>query len=224
MVDVFDELNEINAQVVIKDGKIQRINFRPFLDTLYDRVSTKPILRTRNILEFMSSLQGKNKSSSKNGISRLQTFLYFYTQEIALKTLNSSLKFINDDHDFLKRGGHGEDDAEFYFTASDGTVFKLEAKMYWDEKSFRENVSATNFHNADYVCLFFLKDQKYRWAFAKKEDNYEKIYRAVDLAETDPQILELRMPNILTTISFNVDKDSKDSDIPEEIGYRRYNN
>ena len=63
MVDVFDELNEINAPVVIKDGKIQRINFRPFLDALYDRVSTKPILRTRNILEFMSSLQGKNKSS-----------------------------------------------------------------------------------------------------------------------------------------------------------------
>ena len=86
MVDVFDELNEINAQVVIKDGKIQRINFRPFLDTLYDRVSTKPILRTRNILEFMSSLQGKNKSSGKNGISRLQTFLNAYIQEIALKT------------------------------------------------------------------------------------------------------------------------------------------
>ena len=147
-----------------------------------------------------------------------------YIQEIALKTLNSSLKFINDDHDFLKRGGHGEDDAEFYFTASDGAVFKLEAKMYWDEKSFRENVSATNFHNADYVCLFFLKDQKYRWAFAKKEDNYGKIYRAIDLAETDPQILELKMPNILTTISFNVDKNSQDADIPEEVSYKLYNN
>ena len=63
MADVFDELSEINTPVVIKDGKIQRINFRPFLDALYDRFSTKPILRTRNILEFMSSLQGKNKSS-----------------------------------------------------------------------------------------------------------------------------------------------------------------
>ena len=50
MADVFDELSEINTPVVIKDGKIQRINFRPFLDALYDRVSTKPILRTRNIL------------------------------------------------------------------------------------------------------------------------------------------------------------------------------
>ena len=224
MADVFDELNEINTSVVIEDGKIQRINFRPFLDTLYDRVSTKPILRTRNILEFMSSLQGKNKSSGKNGISRLQTFLNAYSQEIALKALNSSLSFINDDHDFLKRGGHGEDSADFSFTASDGAVFTLEVKMYWDETSFRKNVSATNFHDADYVCLFFLKDQKYRWAFAKKEDNYRKIYSAVDLAETDPQILELRMPNMLTTISFNVDKDSQDSDIPDEIGYRFYNN
>lgn len=224
MANVFDELNEINTPTVVKDGKIQRINFQPFLDKLYNRVSTNPIIRTPNILEFMASLQGKNKSSGKNGISRLQSFLNAYIQESALKSINSSLKFINEDHDFLKRGGHGEDDAEFYFTASDGAVFKLEAKMYWDEASFREKLPTTNFHKADYVCLFFLKDANYRWAFAKKEDNYEKIYRAVDLIETDPQILELRLPNTLTTISFNVDKNSSDTDIPEEVSYRFYNN
>ena len=101
MTDVFDELNEINTPVVIKDGKIQRINFRPFLDALYDRVSTKPILRTRNILEFMSSLQGKNKSSGKNGnhitlssVSPYRGLCTYWTSTEEIKEQNKSEEYV----------------------------------------------------------------------------------------------------------------------------------
>lgn len=223
MVDVFDKLDEINTAVVVKDGKIQRINFAPLLDKLYDH--NKYIVKTAPIIEFMSTLVGKVKSSGKNGISRLQSFLNAYIQESALQSNNSDLlQFINNDHDFLERGGHGEDDAEFYFQPQNGKTYKLEAKMYWDESSFRKNLPTTNFHDAEYVCLFFIKDSNYRWAFAKKEDNYEKIYRIIDLAETDPQILELQLPNSLTTISFIVDSEAPDTAIPEEVTYRFYNN
>lgn len=223
MDNVFDELDELNTAFVMRDDKIQRINFSPLLDDLY--ISKEHILKTAPILDFMASLQGRNKSSGKNGISRLQSFLNAYIQENALRRLNEdTLQFINNDHDFLLRGGHGEDDAEFYFKPQNGLTYKLEAKMYWDEASFRKNLPTTNFHNADYVCLFFIKDSNYHWAFAKKEDNYEKIYRLLELAKTDPHILDIHLQSSLTTISFDIDNNLTDSEVPEEVLYRFYNN
>lgn len=220
MTDVFDELNELNVPYTL-NNKIQVLNFQPFLDKLH----TSKTIKTKAILEFMASLKGTNKSGGNNGISRLQTFLNAYAQEMALLSANqNTLQFSKEDHLGLVRGGHGEKDPDFNFYAQDGQIYTIEAKMYWDQKSFEEVRDDTNFHDADYVCLFFIKDSNYRWAFAKKEDNYKKIYRVVDLIETDPQILELRLPNTLTTISFNVDKNSPDTDIPEEVSYNFYNN
>ena len=218
---VFDKLDELNTAIVMKDNKIQQLNYEFFLAEL--RSKSTPI-NTRPFLDFMSTLKGKNKSSGKNGISRLQTFLNAYIEESALKHLNPSLRFVNDDHDCLVRYGHGVEAPEFIFTSSSGVEYTIEAKMYWDESSFRRNLPGTNFHNADYVCLFFLKDPKYRWAFAKKEDNYEKIYKIIELAESDPHLLELKLPQRLTTISFNIRPDATDEDVPESVFYRFYTN
>lgn len=224
-MDVFDELNEINVAVITKDGKIQRINFAPLLEKLHIRAKgQRPLIQTPLLLDFMSSLKGSVKSSGKNGISRLQTFLNAYIQENALVTSNDNVTYINDDHDYLVRGGHGEDASDLMFTASDGKTYKLEAKMYWDESSFRASLPNTNFHNADYVCLFFMHDPNYHWAFARKEDNYTEIYRLYDLRDSDPQLFEIRLPGTLSTISINVDKDATDAEVPEEVDYRFFTN
>lgn len=223
MESIYDKLTRLNVAIVSENGKITRINFEPFLRELYENNENR-LIQTAPIIEFMASLRGKRKSSGSNGVSRLQTFLNAYLQETALETLNASLQFINNDHDFLERGGHGEDDSEFYFTASDGAIYKVEAKMYWNAASFKQNLPNTNFHNADYAIIFFLKDPDFRWAFVRKTDNYEKLYKVADLAESDPHLLEIKLPSKLLTISFAVDSKSLDADIPAEVRYRFYTN
>ena len=223
MENTFDELNELNAPYTLVDGKIQVLNFQPFLDKLF-KLKPGPI-KTGALLNFMASLKGSNKSSGNNGISRLQTFLNAYVQEIALISENSDiLKFSKEDHLGLVRDGHGEKEPDFNFYSQNGNIYTIEAKMYWDQQSFETAKQDTNFHNADYVCLFFIKDTKFRWAFAKKADNYETIYKLFDLKDSDPQLLELSLPTSLQTISFDIDNKLTDADVPAEITYKFFNN
>lgn len=215
MADVFDELNEINSPVVAQDGKINLLNFKLFLDELEKR--DPQTIRTAALIDFVSSL-GKNKSGSKNSIGRLQYFLNAYSQEIALLHANSNLKFVKDDHEYLKRGNTGTNDADFVLEASNGKNYTIDAKMYGTKKGYFSRLSETNFHDADYALIFTNKETP-RWLFSKKSENYETLYTPDELKETDPWLLEINLPTSIRLIYFTFDKDLTDVEVPEEVGY-----
>lgn len=215
MTDIFDESNEINSPVIERNGKINFLNFKLFLEELKKRDSK--IIKTPALIDFVSSL-GKNKSGSKNSIGRLQYFLNAYSQEIALICVNSNLQFVKNDHEYLKRNSTGTNDADFVFKASNGKSYSIDAKMYGTKEGYFRRLSETNFHAADYALIFTNKENP-RWLFSKKSENYGILYTPEELKKTDPWLLEIKLPTSLKLIYFALNKDLIDTEVPEKVGY-----
>ena len=181
------------------------------------------------LIQFMQTLS-KNKSAGKNGISRLQHFLNALSQELSLFLANmGTLSFVGKDHYYLLEYGTGTNDPDFYFRPSNGNTYTMEAKMYFSRDSYTKLLGTTNFHNADYVIIFIIGTKE--WLISRKIDNYNTLYSIKQLSDTDPQLTELVLPEIITTIQFyttddNTKKlaDRTDAEVPETVYYRTYNN
>lgn len=197
---------------------INRLYFRAFLDELENR--EPKIIHTASLIKFINTL-GRNKSGSNNAIGRLQFFLNAYIQEMTLKAINKGkLDFVVNDHEYLTRGATGDPAADFKFISSRGLIYTIDAKMYLSEDSFYENLSKTNFHNADYTLIFLIKEN--RWRYSRKVDNYTKLYTVEELALSDSHLFEIQFPESLTLIRFDINLFDTDDKIPSEISYTFY--
>ena len=203
------------------------LNLLAMWKELYNR-NTRTI-QTKWLKDFMKTL-GKNKSSGKNGISRLQCFLNALGQELSLLLANiKTLTFVGKDHFDLRMYGTGTDDPDFYFTPSNGNTYTLEAKMYFTRDKYDENKATTNFHKADYVIVFVISTKE--WLISRKIDNYSTLFTVEQLSETDSHLAELTLPDTVTTIQFYVtDSDSTkladrfDDKVPDTVYYNIYTN
>lgn len=212
------ELDEFNSAVIIHNNQITGLNFYPFLDELEGRAVQT--IKTPMIKDFMQTL-GKNKSGSNNSVGRLQFFLNAFRQEGGLLAVNpGKLSFINDDHYGLTRGNPGESAADFYFEASDGLRYKIDAKMYGSAKSYFKNLPTTNFHGAEYALVYLIAENE--WVYSKKTEAYKNLYDTETIAKTDPWLLEIQFPSQLRLIRFHVDLEAFDAQIPDEVGYNFY--
>lgn len=225
-----EAINDVREPATVDDSHgIQILNYHAFWQVLFTR-SIKTI-RTIHLRAFVQTL-GKNKSGGRNGISRLQYFVNAFSQELSLRLANvSRLVFVGDDHFFLKRNGTGTDDPDFLFTSEAGIHKTLEAKIYFTEDSYYENVVTTNFHKADYCIAFIIKSKVTgygQWYFSKKTDNYTKLCTITELAESDPWLTELVLPDTIYTIQFYAPGvklgDLYDESVPEIVNYNIYHN
>lgn len=230
-----DKLNSLEESLppptsLDEKGDIQQLVYASFLAELKGR-SIKRI-RTAALNKFFNSL-GKNRSGSKNGISRGQEFCNAYFEETALKKANPAvLVYVNDDHDSLTVGSPGTDAPEFYFYTKANGKFKVEVKMYSSIESYFSKVTITNFHDADYVVNYVI--DKHVWLFSKKADHYLELYTQDSLAATDPWINEITLPSQLETISFYIPKskntldkalrDYTNEELPEVVNYKFFIN
>lgn len=219
MESALKELDEFNSAVIIHNHKIIKLNFHPFLDELENR--TVQTIKTPMIKDFMKTL-GKNKSGSDNSVGRLQFFLNACRQEDGLIAVNPDrLHFINDDHYGLTRGNPGESAADFYFDASDGLRYKIDAKMYGAAVSYFQNLPTTNFHDAEYALVYLISENE--WVYSKKSEAYKNLYDVETIAKTDPWLLEIQLPSQLRLLRFHIDLKASDAQIPDEVGYNFYN-
>jgi hypothetical protein len=201
------------------------LNYTAFWRELVTREDK--LIFTANLIKFMNTLKGKNKSGGKNGISRLQFFLNAFSEELALLLANNGrLSFVGDDHFYLATGGTGTDDPDFYFTTNSGNTYTIEAKMYFTEESYYEQKKTTNFHAADY-CLAFIISTK-QWRFSRKVDDYDTLYEVSELSKSDPWLEELILPESINTVQFSVQNGilSKltDAQVPSNVNYIIYTN
>ncbi len=213
-----------SEQLATKDDAkgIAVLDMVAFWRTIHNR--KEKFIIVANLIKFMKTL-GKNKSGSDNAIGRLQFFLNAFSQELSLYLANpKTLRFVGDDHYCLIRGATGTDDPDFYFTTSNGKQFTIEAKMYFSEESYHSNKAITNFHKADYCLVYIISSAK--WMVSQKVDCYNNLYNIEDLAKYYPWLLEIVLPDELTTVTFSVPgmKLSKltDDELPAEVNYTFY--
>ena len=217
--------NNIQEAVSVDSYGFTALYFEPFLNVLKSRVNKS--IETLHVKHFMSTL-GSNKSGGNNGISRLQYFLNAFIQEAALKNLNNDkLAFVGNDHYYLARGGTGTNDPDFYFYPNNGKTYTIDVKIYWSDDKYYENISTTNFHNADY-CLAYIINTK-TWKFSRKCEYYAALERTSTYYNTDPWLSEIALPQSLFLIRFFTDElDStnfrklSDYDLPEKVKYEFY--
>lgn len=175
------------------------VNFENLLNKL--RANQNKVLKVAALLDFMSTLEGENKTDGKNGIARLQYFLNAYAEEMALLRANIGiLEPINDDHDGIVRGGHGENAADFWFNCSNGRRYKIEVKMFWDKDSYFSKLPKTNFHEAHFAIVYLITER--RWYIAKSIDSYTTLTTLDEIIIEFPYLAEINFPTSFTTISF----------------------
>jgi len=196
---------------------IVKLAFAAFLRELKARETKEAkSIYIDNLIVFMKTLGGRNKTRSKNGIGRLAYFLNAFSEELSLWLANqNALEFIGNDHFELLRGGHGTDDPDCIFTCSSGYKFTLEVKMYYDQESYNKAKIDTNFHKADY-CIAFLLESK-EWLFSRKDDNYDVLYTVDALSNSDPWLAEINLPTCITTVRFSVPGKKLDDLTDEEL-------
>lgn len=134
------------------DQKITELYFKNILDILSSRSPRK--IKTKALLEFMQTIQGKNKTNSNNGICRLQYFLNSFIEIMALLSANPDKITLIGEQYKLIQNGVGDDEPDFVFKFLDGSASTFEVKMYFNKASYQKNLSKTNFHKADY-CIFY---------------------------------------------------------------------
>lgn len=203
------------------------LNLLAMWKELYNRATRS--IQTKWLKDFMKTL-GKNKSSGKNGISRLQCFLNALSQELSLLLANiKTLTFVGNDHFSLQMYGTGTNDPDFYFTPSNGNTYTLEAKMYFTKEKYNKLKTTTNFHKADYVIVFIIDTKE--WLVSRKIDNYNTLYTIEQLSGTDTHLTELILPDVVTTIQFYVEDgadaklaDRFDDEVPDTVYYNIYTN
>jgi hypothetical protein len=223
----FDIILNSDRPATIDDLEgINVLNMDAFWRALHLRaqVPDDKFIITTKLIKFVNTL-GKNKSGSDNAIGRLQFFLNAFSQELALYLANpNTLKFVGDDHYSLIRGSTGTNDPDFYFTTSSGRIVTLEAKMYFTEESYHSKKATTNFHKADYCLAYIIKSAK--WMVSQKIDGYNVLYEIADLAKYYPWLLEINLPDELTTVQFSVPNtklcDLTDQQLPEVVNYTFY--
>ena len=220
----FDVILSTNQKPTHDDADgIAIIDFAAFWHTLHSR--EEKFITVINLVKFMKTLGGKNKSGSENTIGRLQYFINAFSQELALFLANQGyIRFVGDDHYYLTRGATGTDDPDFCFTTKAGTQFTIEAKMYFSEASYHNKKATTNFHKADYCLAYIISSAK--WRVSHKIDNYNTLYDIEELAKYYPQLLEIVLPNELTTVQFSIPNlklsDLTDDQLPEKVNYTFY--
>ena len=222
--EVYNNLEQVEAHTT--SGRLI-LNLLAMWKVLFERSSMS--IYTASLIKFMQTLSN-NKSAGKNGISRLQHFLNALSQELSLFLANiDTLSFVSKDHYYLLEYGTGTNDPDFYFRPSNGNTYTLEAKMYFSRDSYTKLLATTNFHSADYVIIFIIGTKE--WLISRKIDNYSTLYSIKQLSDTDQQLTELILPEIITTIQFyttdaNTKKlaDRTDAEVPETVYYRTYNN
>lgn len=196
---IFDDLLELNKPFTADELGIYSVTFKPCLEMLFTRDS-KQILAL-HLVAFINTL-GKNKSGGNNAISRFQYFLNAYIQEsLAIKANPDRLAFIGGDHHSLVRGHKGTNDADFYFYASNGKTYTIDAKIFFSEESYYKlkEKDGINFHNADYGLVYLIKSKN--WVVCRKTDNYAILQTRAALAGEDAYLSELSLP-ALTLIRF----------------------
>ena len=211
-----------------KIGSIQYLYFMGFWQELWTRLANNiHTIITKDLLKFMNTLEGQNKSGGKNGISRLQYFLNAFSQELSLILANlTKLTFVEDDHFWLQSGGHGTNAPDLLFTTSTGKQVTLEAKMYFNKASYNAKAPTTNFHTADYCIAYIICPEDPltgRWYFSKKSEGYLKLYSVSEILTTDPWLTELTLPTTLYRTSFWVSganlSDLTDDLVPETVQF-----
>lgn len=203
-----------------KDNKILVLAYESYLNEL--KTTFPKVISTPELIEFMRSLRGKNKSGSKNGIGRLQYFINAYLQESALVNANPGiLDFYGNNHEYLARGESGDDDPDLKLTTDEG-IFKVEVKKYWNQKSYLDHLHSKdgiNFHDSTYALVYLVEGG---WRVTLQREGYEILHFVTDLASTDPWIAFLKLPTKIGNIKFNVDNNFTDDQVPEEVTFALY--
>ena len=196
---IFNDLIEWNAPFTADEYGITSITFKPCLNDLFNR-NPKKIL-AQHLVAFINTL-GKNKSGGNNAISRFQYFLNAYIQEsITIKANLERLAFIGGDHHSLIKGYKGTNDADFYFYASNGNTYTIDAKIFFSEESYYKlkEKDGINFHNADYGLVYLIKSRN--WVVCRKVDQYSILQTRAALVGEDVYLSELVLPE-LTLVRF----------------------
>lgn len=228
--EVTDELNQeievANNKMIVDKAIIGNfLSFPKFIDELKTREVKK--IKTPALIEFMSTLQGKNKTGGSNGITRLQYFLNAYLQEFELVLKNKKMNFLGTNHFGLDRKGVGDDKPDLVYKTLNGPKDDtyLEAKIYWNFSSYFEHLEITNFHQADFVLIYFISEKQ--WRIAYKNDDYKVLYTKEQIVERCPWLSDLILPNF-ETINFTAKRQSisklSDSEVPLEVNYTFYRN
>ena len=228
--DLTDELTQeievANNKMIIDKATIGNfLSFPKFIDELKTREIKK--IKTPALIEFMSTLQGKNKTGGSNGITRLQYFLNAYLQEFELVLKNKKMNFLGTNHFGLDRNGVGDDKPDLVYKTLNGPRDDtyLEAKIYWNFSSYFEHLEITNFHQADFILIYFISEKQ--WRIAYKNDDYKVLYTKEQIVEKCPWLSDLILPNF-ETINFTAKRQSisklSDSEVPLEVNYTFYRN
>lgn len=204
--------------LVNADGTIKQINLWSAFQLLSNRSDKR--LYIKKLIPFMSTI-GRNKSFSKNRVGQFQAFLNAAQMELALFLVNRGfLQFCNANPNLLSLGQHGTDNSDFKFIY-DNQEYGLEAKMYKTEEKYWQNKASTNFHpNTNFVIIFILATKT--WFFARKIDNYNKLYTFTEITQLEPALKQLRIPKHLVTIHFKVDNTLSDDQVLAQTDYIDY--
>lgn len=218
------DLEDSKDKMVVDSTTIGNyLSFPKFIDELKTRDIKK--IKTPALLEFMSTLQGKNKTGGSNGITRLQYFLNAYLQEFELVLKNKFMKFFGTNHFGLERNGIGDDKPDLVYETLNGPrdITYLEAKIYWDFSSYSNHLDTTNFHNADFVLAYFISENQ--WRITYKNDDYKILYTKDQIVKKCFWLANLILPSF-ETIKFTVNGQSisklTDNEIPSEVEYTFY--
>lgn len=197
------------------------LNMGAFFRALALRSENK--MTSAGLLDFMKNVGGKNKTGGKNCITRWQYFMNAFSMELALLLTNpKTFSFVGNDHYELVEYSHGTDDPDFYFKASNGIIYTIEAKMFKSTSSYTEKYSSTNFHKADYCLVFVFSTAD--WFISRKQDNYEVLYSLNQAAGSEPWLSEIKLPKNLfrlyiTDVNGGNISQLTDKQIPEQIAY-----
>lgn len=180
-------------------------------------------ITSAGLLNFMQKVGGTNKTGGKNCITRWQYFMNAFSMELALLLANpKTFSFIGNDHYELVEYSHGSDDPDFYFKASNGVTYTIEAKMFKSTQSYKDKCSDTNFHKADYCLVFVFSTAD--WFISRKQDNYEVLYSLNQASENEPWLSEIKLPKNLFRLYVKSENGASiaqltDEQLPERVAY-----
>lgn len=205
--------------------RITEIKFSEFDAELRRRQSIGiHTVRTSHLLDFMRTLRGANKSSGKNGISRLQCFVNSAHDEYGFVEADPEhMSFVVDDHDSLKAHGHGYDAPDLKFVDASGNIHSIEIKRYYSTETAANMLSSTNFHAAEICLCLILSD--HMWKVRLQSDNYATLYDVTEASLQLPWISQIKFPSHVTTTRFYISGDSKrlaeltDEQVPETVNF-----
>ncbi len=171
---------------------IDSIDFQGFINKYLD--TNKPI-ETLPIVNFISTLPGRDKSGGRNSIYRLQLFLNAYIAEQTLVDANNGkIKYYSNEAGHIALTRKISNDPDLKFCTAD-REYSIEVKICNSVSNY-ENMreeGKLNFHNAEYALVFLIDDGK--WYFSRQADNYA-ILNEADYFIYDERLKEIVCPAI----------------------------